>query len=112
MKIAPIERWHLLPGYLDAVEARVRDALARFPAEARDRVVVIFTAHSLPERILTWDDPYPRELRETTETLAARLAPQPCEFAYQSAAMTPDPWLGPDAGEVIARWPARGSATS
>jgi ferrochelatase len=66
-------------------------------------VPIIFTAHSLPERIMTWDDPYPRELRETTAALGARLAPLPYEFAYQSAAMTPDPWLGPDAGEVIAR---------
>ena len=64
---------------------------------------VLFTAHSLPEKIQDWDDPYPRELRETTDALGARIAPQPYEFAYQSAAMTPDPWLGPDAGEVIAR---------
>jgi len=106
--IAPIERWHLLPGFLDAVEARVREALARFPADARAEVPVVFTAHSLPEKIQSWDDPYPRELAETTADLGARIAPQPYEFAYQSAAMTPDPWLGPDAGEVIARLAGEG----
>lgn len=106
--IAPIERWHLLPGYLDAVEDRVRTALARFPAEVRDQVPVIFTAHSLPEKILTWDDPYPRELAATTSALGARIAPQPFDFAYQSAAMTPDPWLGPDAGQAIARLASEG----
>ncbi len=108
IKIAPIERWHLLPGYLDALTDRVRAALATFPEDVRHRVPVIFTAHSLPERILTWNDPYPEELRATTEAVGARLDGQPYEFAYQSAAMTPDPWLGPDAGETIARLAAEG----
>ncbi|MDP9365151.1 MAG: ferrochelatase [Chloroflexota bacterium] len=108
IEIAGIERWHLLPGYLEAMVDRVRAALERFPAEVRDRVPVLFTAHSLPERILTWDDPYPRELRETTEALGRMIAPQPSRFAYQSAAMTPDPWLGPDAGEVIEQIAAEG----
>jgi ferrochelatase len=103
-----IDRWHLLPGYLDAVESRVRAALEKFPAEVRSAVPVVFTAHSLPERILEWDDPYPRELQETVDALGPRLNGQPYKFAYQSAAMTPDPWLGPDAGEVIARLHAEG----
>src|SRR3712207_7534587 len=49
-----------------------------------DRVPVLYTAHSLPERILTWDDPYPRELRETSEALGRMIAPQPYRFAYRS----------------------------
>src|SRR5918911_5659556 len=57
--IAPIERWHLLPGYLDALAQRVRSALANFPSERRRDVTVLFTAHSLPQRILDWGDPYP-----------------------------------------------------
>lgn len=108
IEIARIERWHLLPGYLDALARRVTAALARFPAATRDAVTVIFTAHSLPERILEWGDPYPRELRETVAAVMDRLGDQPHEFAYQSAAMTSDPWLGPDAGEVIARLAAQG----
>ena len=59
IKIAPINDWHLLPGYLDALVSRVRAALERFPADVRSQVPVIFSAHSLPERILTWNDPYP-----------------------------------------------------
>jgi ferrochelatase len=108
IEVAPIERWNLVPGYLDTLERRVQDALLNFPAEVRDQVPVIFTAHSLPERILDWDDPYPRELTETVEAIGRRLSGQPYEFAYQSAAMTPDPWLGPDAGESIARLHAEG----
>lgn len=105
VEMARIERWHLLPGYLDALVDRVRAALEKFPAEVRATVPIIFTAHSLPQRILEWGDPYPDELRATVAAVMERLDPRPPtgEFAFQSAAMTPDPWLGPDAGEVIAR---------
>jgi ferrochelatase len=101
--IERIEHWHLLPGYLDAVAERVRAALEKFPAVVRAAVPIIFTAHSLPQRILEWHDPYPDELRATVAAVMERLGPHLHEFAYQSAALTPDPWLGPDAGEVIAR---------
>jgi len=103
MTVARIERWYLLPGYLDALADRVRAALEKFPANVRADVPIIFTAHSLPQRIREWNDPYPDELRATVAAVMERLGPRPHEFAYQSAALTPDPWLGPDAGEVIAR---------
>jgi ferrochelatase len=69
---------------------------------------VVFTAHSLPQRILEWRDPYPDELQATVRALMQQLGDHPHEFAYQSAAMTPEPWLGPDAGEVIERLAAEG----
>jgi ferrochelatase len=100
--VAGIESWHLLNGYVETLTERVRSALGRFPAEARAEVIVLFTAHSLPERILTWNDPYPAQLEATMAAVMDRLGNQPSRFAYQSAAMTPDPWLGPDAGSVIA----------
>jgi len=112
IEMARIERWHLLPGYLEALAERVRAALEKFPADVRATVPVIFTAHSLPQRILEWGDPYPDELRATVEAVMERLGHQPHEFAYQSAAMTPDPWLGPDAGEVIARLAKEGQHQS
>ncbi|MFO7583976.1 MAG: ferrochelatase [Anaerolineales bacterium] len=108
LEIAPIERWNLLPGYLDALAGRVRAALERFPAEVRADVPVIFTAHSLPERIREWNDPYPDKLRATVAAVMGRLGSQPHTFAFQSAAISNEPWLGPDAGEVIARYAAEG----
>lgn len=108
VEVARVERWHLLPGYLDALAERVRAALGKFLAGMRASVPIIFTAHRLPQRILEWHDPYPDELQATVTALMARLGPHPHEFAFQSAAMTPDPWLGPDAGAVIARLAGEG----
>ena len=108
MQIAKIHDWHLLPEYLDALAYRVRTALERFPESVRADVPVIFTAHSLPERILEWGDPYPLQLLATTDALMERLGPRPHEFAYQSAAISTDPWLGPDASEIIERYDGEG----
>lgn len=101
IEIAPVNSWNLNPGYLDALHDRLADALEKFPEDERKDVPIIFTAHSLPERILEYNDPYPDELRATVDALVERLPGQEWHWAYQSAAMTPDPWLGPDAGEVI-----------
>ncbi len=104
MRIARVNDWHLLPGYLNALEKRIRNALERFPESVRAEVPVIFTAHSLPERILEWDDPYPRQLLETVDSLMKLLGSQPYEFAFQSAAISTEPWLGPDASDLINRF--------
>lgn len=106
--ISRIENWHLDAGYINALAGRVHDALQRFPEEVRAEVPVIFTAHSLPEKILEWNDPYPAQLRETVSAVMERLGSQPHEFAFQSAAISTIPWLGPDAGEVIERLVAEG----
>jgi ferrochelatase len=109
MHVARIDDWYTLPEYLDALAGRVRSALERFPESVRADVPVIFTAHSLPERILEWDDPYPWQLHATVESLMKRLGPRPHEFAFQSAAISMEPWLGPDASEVIERYTSQGS---
>ncbi len=103
IEIARIDHWHLLPGYLDALADRVRSALQKFPIDARAQTPIIFTAHSLPQRILEWHDPYPEELQATVEAVLQRLGPHPHAFAFQSAAISNEPWLGPDAGSIIER---------
>jgi len=108
VEIAPIRHWHLLPGYLDALVSRVCAALERFPAGVRSQVPVIFSAHSLPERILEWNDPYPGQLRATVEAVMQRLGDQPYDFAFQSAAISNEPWLGPDVSELIKRFAEQG----
>jgi len=108
LEVAAIERWHLLPGYIEALVGRIRAALERFPPQVQAEVPVVFTAHSLPQRILEWGDPYPEELNATVAAVMARLGERPYTFAYQSAAISDDPWLGPDISTVLARLAARG----
>jgi ferrochelatase len=108
VQIARINDWHLLPEYLSALVGRIRTALERFPESVRAEVPIIFTAHSLPKRILEWADPYPQQLQDTVDALMQLLGSQPHQFAFQSAAISTEPWLGPDASESIKRFAAEG----
>jgi ferrochelatase len=92
-----VESWHTQPHYLEGIAANVRETLSRFPAALRDRVLVIFTAHSLPESVLERCDPYPVQVRETAALVAERLglASARWTFGFQSARQDGMPWLGP-----------------
>jgi ferrochelatase len=81
-----IESWHDWPPYLDVVAGRIHG----------DRGHVVFTAHSLPARILAEGDPYRDQLLETSRLVAERAAVADWSFAFQSASETGEPWLGPD----------------
>jgi ferrochelatase len=102
-----VRSWWNHPRFLDAVAARVTQTLQRFPRALR--VPVIFTAHSLPEHILASADPYPEELRASAEAVARRAELSDWRLAYQSAGATSDPWLGPDAGDVMTELAKAGS---
>ena len=69
--VSVVRSWHLAEGYLDFLSAALEDALRALPAHAGARAHVLYTAHSLPERILDEDDPYPSQLRETAAAVAA-----------------------------------------
>ena len=99
LETAIVRRWGDHPMFLDAVAGRVTQALERFPS-TRD-VQVVFTAHSLPERILATGDPYPDELRASAAAVAKRCTLDAWHFAFQSAGATPEPWLGPEAGGLM-----------
>ena len=95
--VAAVKSWATHPGLVAGLAERVSEALARFPEEERPKIPVLFTAHSLPERIVREGDPYPDEVRATMEAVIARLRPgQPTTFAYQSQGRSPEPWLGPE----------------
>ncbi|MDB4896308.1 MAG: ferrochelatase [Firmicutes bacterium] len=94
--------WHLEPAYIEAEAEKVAEALAKFPERSREQLAVMFTCHSLPERILTWQDPYPEHLREIGEAVAGRLGLKNVHYGYQSAGRTPEPWLGPDVRDAVA----------
>lgn len=103
-----VASYHDAPGLVEAFAARVEEGLARWQEGERDRVHVVFSAHSLPERVLAAGDPYGAQCLETAALVAARagLADDRWSWAYQSAGRTPEPWAGPDLGgrlEELAR---------
>ena len=104
-----IPSWHLEPGYVGWLAGRVREALASLPGPARLGATVVFTAHSLPGKILEQDDPYPEQLAQTAEAVArdldlggeARSGRVTWTTGWQSAGRTADPWIGPDVLDVM-----------
>jgi ferrochelatase len=85
-KLDFVESWYLEPGFVDLLADRVRSTSAH----------VVFTAHSLPERILDEGDPYETQLMSSATAIAQRAALREWSFSYQSASPTGEPWLGPD----------------
>ncbi|GIV95688.1 MAG: ferrochelatase [Herpetosiphonaceae bacterium] len=98
-----IASYHDAPKYIQALANRVHDGLRRWPEHQRDKVHVVFSAHSLPVRILEQGDPYDRQLRETARLVAERsgLREDQWSWSYQSAGRSPEPWLGPQIEEHI-----------
>jgi ferrochelatase len=93
-----VESWHDHEPFLEVLANRVRG----FDGH------VVFTAHSLPERILRDGDPYRDQLLETSRLVADRAGIADWSFAFQSASATGEPWLGPDILEELDRLAANG----
>ena len=96
LDITFVESWHLEPAFISLIASRVREGLALFSETERDTTCVVFSAHSLPVRIRTWDDPYEAQLLASCESVARELGLTGWRFAWQSAGHTGEPWLGPD----------------
>lgn len=100
-----VRSWHVEPALIELLAERVAAAHMGMTATTR---TTVFTAHSLPTRILDSGDPYPDQLRETAAAVAAHAAIDSWSTAYQSAGRTADPWLGPDILEVVRAAPGDG----
>ncbi len=81
-----VERWGEEPGFVELLAERVRGTDAH----------VVFTAHSLPARIVAEGDPYKDELFETAGLVAEKASVEAWSFSFQSESPTGEPWLGPD----------------
>ncbi|HEX3254871.1 MAG TPA: ferrochelatase [Gaiellaceae bacterium] len=90
-ELVMIESWHDHKPFVEILAARVGETHAH----------VVFTAHSLPARILDEGDPYKDQLLETSRLVAERAAVASWSFAFQSASPTGEPWLGPDILEEL-----------
>jgi ferrochelatase len=93
-----VHSWHLEPGFVELLADRIRGADAH----------VVFTAHSLPARILDMGDPYRDQLLETSSAVAAAAGIESWSFSFQSESPTGEPWLGPDILDHLAALHADG----
>jgi ferrochelatase len=95
VEVIGINSWAIEPAFVDFIAADMKQKLAAMPTRTR----VLFTAHSLPQRIIDGGDPYPTELHATATAVAKQLGlveHSDWDIAWQSAGRTPEPWIGPD----------------
>jgi len=100
IEVVGIDSWAREEAFIDFLAADMKAKLATLP----ERTKVLFTAHSLPQRIIDAGDPYPDELRATAELVAEKVGLErwsQWSIAWQSAGRTPEPWIGPDILAVI-----------
>jgi protoporphyrin/coproporphyrin ferrochelatase len=99
--VSYVESWCCHPGLICAIAENITRALQKFPTEVRSTVPIIFTAHSLPERILQMNDPYPAQVQGTMQAVCERVRPLTARFAYQSQGRSGEQWLGPTVESTI-----------
>ena len=100
IEVLGVDSWATEPAFVDFLADDLRARLDAMPANTK----VLFTAHSLPQRIIDGGDPYPDELRSTAVAVAEKAGLgdwSSWAIAWQSAGRTPEPWIGPDILAVI-----------
>jgi ferrochelatase len=95
-----VESWYKEPKFIDYWARKVKDIYEQMPQAEKEDSMFIFTAHSLPEKILQSGDPYPKQLQETADMIAKQSGIKNYTVGWQSAGRTPEPWIGPDVQEL------------
>jgi len=108
IEFVEIGEWYDAPGFLELIAARVNDALATVDDSGTE---VLFSAHSLPEKILASGDNYPEQLKDSARRAAELAGVERWDIAWQSAGRTADPWIGPDILQVLREKKASGVTT-
>lgn len=95
-----IDSWYDEPKFIRYWAEQIEKTMARIPEEEHDQTVVIFSAHSLPEKIIQLNDPYPKQLQATAELIAQQAGIKHYAVGWQSESATSEPWLGPDVQDL------------
>jgi len=101
LRFTEIHSWWDNPDFIAIIAQRVNDALATIPLSRLATTEVLFSAHSLPQKILANGDTYPDQLRASAELAAHAAGLSTWDLAWQSAGRTADPWIGPDILQVL-----------
>lgn len=103
LKLKIATDWHLQPNFLEALSQKVNQAIKKIPIKERDSVPILFSAHSMPKRIIDKEPNYINDLKETASEVAkiCGLSKNRWMFCYQSAGHTPEEWLKPDFADIM-----------
>ncbi len=97
LKLHRIKSWHTHREYIKGMAERVKEGRQQFPEDIpNENIHYLFTAHSLPAKVLEYYGPYPKQLNETSQLLSEELDQSNWSFCFQSAGKSRMPWLGPD----------------
>ncbi|MEH6939904.1 ferrochelatase [Bacillus sp. JJ664] len=98
--ITHVDDWYREERFIQYWVREVEEILEPMNDHEREKTAFIFSAHSLPEKILTYGDPYPEQLKQTAELVVAQAGIRHYFLGWQSAGNTPEPWLGPDVQDL------------
>ena len=101
VELIEINAWYDAPGFLELIASRVSEALREIASDHLATTEVLFSAHSLPEKILANGDTYPEQLRDSADRAANLAGVSAWDVVWQSAGRTADPWIGPDILQVL-----------
>ncbi len=110
LDVEMIDHWYSAPGFVALMTTRVQAALDLLPPDARVDAAVVFTAHSIPARLVDEGDPYEAQVLDSATAIADAAGLARWSVAWQSAGRTADAWLGPDVRDVIAAMPGTGAS--
>ena len=96
--IESIEQWYDEPKFISYWADQIKETFTEI--DDKEKAVVIFSAHSLPEKIIAAGDPYVEQLKHTADLIAEAANIQNYTIGWQSAGNTPDPWIGPDVQDL------------
>lgn len=103
LKLTIAQDWHLQPYFIQALAEKVQQAIYQHPEEIRKTLPVLFSAHSMPKKVIDKEPEYINHLKETAAAVAEylKLPADQWMFCYQSAGHTPEEWLKPDFADVM-----------
>ncbi len=96
--IHSVESWYKEPKFIQYWAEQIKETVKEI--KDKEKACVIFSAHSLPEKIIAAGDPYPNQLQETADLIAAEAGITNYTIGWQSEGNTPEPWIGPDVQDL------------
>ncbi|CAI5745894.1 unnamed protein product [Peronospora destructor] len=103
-----IDRWNTHPGYISAVANRVKIGLEQYAPEDRDKVIIMFSAHSVPMKTVYKGDAYVNEIAATADRVMKQLAGKNPHILSWQSKVGYLPWMGPSTSDVIKHYGQQG----